>query len=76
MGSFHCGTQSKQLQNNIVVEALQEKNLIFDIFLCLGHLSANCLLFIVLFAKNSTNQIKSNYLNSHGEEAQEQPPGL
>ena len=35
-----------------------------------------CLLFIVLFAKNCTNQIKSNYLNSHGEEAQEKPPGL
>ena len=35
-----------------------------------------CLLFIVLFAKNCTNQIKSNYLNSHGEEAQERPPGL
>ena len=28
-----------------------------------------CLLFIVLFAKNCTNQIKSKYLNSHGEEA-------
>ena len=36
----------------------------------------NCLLFIVLFAKSYTNQIKSNYLNSHGEEAQEKPPGL
>ena len=36
----------------------------------------HCLLFIVLFAKNCTNQIKSNYLNSHGEEAQEKPPGL
>ena len=35
-----------------------------------------CLLFIVLFAKNYTNQIKSNYLNSHGEKAQEKPPGL
>ena len=35
-----------------------------------------CLLFIVLFAKNYTNQIKSNYLNSHGEEAQEKPPCL
>ena len=35
-----------------------------------------CLLFIVLFAKNYTNQIKSNYLNSNGEEAQEKPPGL
>ena len=34
------------------------------------------ILFIVLFAKNCTNQIKSNYLNSHGEEAQEKPPGL
>ena len=34
------------------------------------------LLFIVLFAINCTNQIKSNYLNSHGEEAQEKPPGL
>ena len=33
-------------------------------------------LFIVLFAINCTNQIKSNYLNSHGEEAQEKPPGL
>ena len=31
------------------------------------------LLFIVLCAKNCTNQIKSNYLNSHGEEAQEKP---
>ena len=39
-------------------------------------LIAHCLLFIVLFAKNCTNQIKSNYLNSHGEEAQEKPPGL
>ena len=36
----------------------------------------NCLLFIVLFAKNYTNQITSNYLNSHGEETQEKPPGL
>ena len=36
-------------------------------------LIAHCLLFIVLFAKNWTNQIKSNYLNSHGEEAQEKP---
>ena len=35
-----------------------------------------CLLFIVLFAKNCASQIKSNYLNSHGEEAQEKPPGL
>ena len=34
------------------------------------------LLFIVLFAKNCTNQIKFDYLNSHGEEAQEKPPGL
>ena len=33
-------------------------------------------LFIVLFAINCTNQIKSNYLNAHGEEAQEKPPGL
>ena len=33
-------------------------------------------LFIVLFAKNCTTQIKSNYFNSHGEEAQEKPPGL
>ena len=32
--------------------------------------------FIVLFAINCTNPIKSNYLNSHGEEAQEKPPGL
>ena len=32
-----------------------------------------CLKFIVLFAKNCTNQIKSNDLNSHGEEAQEKP---
>ena len=39
-------------------------------------LIAHCLLFIVLFAKNCTNQLKSNYLNSHGEEAQEKPPGL
>ena len=30
----------------------------------------------VLFAKNCTNQMKSNYLNSHGEEAQEKSPGL
>ena len=30
-------------------------------------------LFIVLFAKNCTNQIKSNYLNSHREEAQKKP---
>ena len=35
-----------------------------------------CLLFIVLFATDYTNQIKSDYLNSHGEEAQEKPPGL
>ena len=41
----------------------------------LGILEAR-LLFIVLFAKNCTNQIKSNYLNSHGEEAQEKPLGL
>ena len=34
------------------------------------------IVFIVLFAINCTNQIKSNYLNSHGEEAQEKPPGL
>ena len=33
-------------------------------------------LFTVLFAINCTNQIKSNYLNSHGEEAQEKPLGL
>ena len=42
---------------------------------CIG-IIVYCLLFIVLFAKNYTNQIKSNYLNSHGEEAQEKPPGL
>ena len=30
-----------------------------------------CLLFCL--PKNCTNQIKSNYLNSHGEEAQEKP---
>ena len=36
----------------------------------------NVFLFIVLFAKNCTSQIKSDYLNSHGEEAQEKPPGL
>ena len=37
----------------------------------------NCLLFIVLFAIGKcTKQNKSNYLNSHGEEAQEKPPGL
>ena len=41
MGSFQCGTQWKQLQNNIVVVAIQGKNLIFDIFLVLGHLSSN-----------------------------------
>ena len=35
-----------------------------------------CLLFIVFFATDYTNQIKSDYLNSHGEEAQEKPPGL
>ena len=29
-----------------------------------------------MFAKNYTNQIKFNYFNSHGEEAQEKPPGL
>ena len=35
------------------------------------------LLFIVLFAIRCTKQKKkSNYLNSHGEEAQEKPPGL
>ena len=33
-------------------------------------------LFIVLFAINCTNQIRSNYLNFHYEEAQEKPPGL
>ena len=38
-----------------------------------GH---NCLLFIVLFAISYTKPKKSNYLNSHGEEAQEKPPGL
>ena len=47
---------------------------IFQIHLV--RLPVYCLLFIVLFAKNCTNQIKSNYLNSHGEEAQEKPPGL
>ena len=41
-----------------------------------SYISPYCLLFIVLFTKNCTNQIKSNYLNSHGEEAQEKPPGL
>ena len=35
-----------------------------------------CLLFIVLFAISFTKQKKSTYLNSHGEEAQEKPPGL
>ena len=42
------------------------------------HVHEQGLLFIVycLFAKNCTNQIKSNYLNSHGKEAQEKPPGL
>ena len=36
-----------------------------------------CLLFIVLFAISCTKQKnKSNYLNSHGEEAQEKPLGL
>ena len=39
-------------------------------------MTQDCLLFIALFAKNYTNQIKSNYLNSHGEEAQEKPQGL
>ena len=34
------------------------------------------LLFIALFAISYTKQKKSNYLNSHGEEAQEKPPGL
>ena len=34
------------------------------------------MLFIVLFALSCTNKKKSNYLNSHGEEAQEKPPGL
>ena len=43
-----------------------QQNLIFFIFI----------FFIVLFAINCTNQIRSNYLNSHGEEAQEKPPGL
>ena len=33
-----------------------------------------CLLFCL--PKKYTNQIKPNYLNSHGEEAQEKPPGL
>ena len=36
-------------------------------------------LFIVycfVCQQKCTNQIKSNYLNSHGEEAQEKPPGL
>ena len=32
--------------------------------------------FIVLFAINCTNQIKSNYLNSHGDEAQREATGL
>ena len=43
-----------------------QQNLIFFIFI----------FFIVLFAINCTNQIRSNYFNSHGEEAQEKPPGL
>ena len=34
-----------------------------------------CLLFIVLFAISYKKQKKSNYLNFHGEEAQEKPPG-
>ena len=34
------------------------------------------LLFIVLFAISCRKQKKSNYLNSHGEEAQKKPPGL
>ena len=38
--------------------------------------SLNIHLFIVLFAISCTKQKKSNYLNSHGEEAQEKPPGL
>ena len=35
-----------------------------------------CLLFLVLFAISDTKQKKSNYLNSHGEEAQEKPLAL
>ena len=34
------------------------------------------IVYCLLFAKNCTNQIKSNYLSSHDEEAQEKPPGL
>ena len=33
-------------------------------------------LFIVLFAISCSKQKKTNYLNSHGVEAQEKPPGV
>ena len=48
---------------------------VFVFFVAISHYMY-LLLFIVLFAKNCINQIKSNYLNSHGGEAQEKPPGL
>ena len=53
-------TQSKQVTIKVIVQS------------CVCHLYC----FIALFAINCTNQIKSNYLNSHGKEAQEKPPGL
>ena len=42
------------------------------------HCSSYTVYFIVycFVCQKCTNQIKSNYLNSHGEEAQEKPPGL
>ena len=58
-GTFSNRTQSNSPQYLFIVYCL-----LFIVY---------CLLFIVLFAKNCTNQRKSNYLNSHGEEAQKKP---
>ena len=63
-GSSRAHGFSTELINELVAEASS----IFSV--------SDILKFIVLFTINCTNQIKSNYLNSHGEEAQEKPPGL
>ena len=74
--------------NNMLMLCFQKVNLVYTLYYTLYYGTTFsctcvllkqlfiCLLFIVLFAKNCTTQIKSNYLNSHAEEAQEKPPGL
>ena len=75
--SFYVRLQGKDvLEKSLIYAPSPKKKKKF----CTNHgesaVQVVCLLFIVLFAKNYTNQIKSDYLNSHGEEAQEKPPGL